>query len=219
MSHNKGISECRHAGPLIALIIGTSMLRRFIKRWRPSQWMRSIRSIDGRAGKEDVPGVARGPENSWPVPVRMTTRFSRSAPISWNASGSSPCGRNPQRSDWPSVCRVTWSTPFLRSIRADLYLFAYSSNALNSTSLQICRRASVGKAPAPRRRAARATSDRPRHARAVEDRLVDAARSDAVARRVELGGPACERAVEGVRRAAPGRQHDRVDGLDAPLDA
>src|SRR5712691_10865973 len=87
-------------------------------------------SIEGRAGKEEVPGVARGPENSGPVPVRMTTRLSRSVPMSWNASGSSPCGRNPQRSDWPSVCRVTWSTPFLRSIRAVLYLVAYSSNEL-----------------------------------------------------------------------------------------
>src|SRR5215510_12365023 len=134
MSHSRGISECRHAGPLIALMIGTSMFRRFIKRWRPSQWMRSMRSIDGRVGKEDVPGVARGPENSGPVPVRMTTRFSRSAPMSWKASGSSPCGRNPQRSDWPSVWSVTCRMPFRRSIRADLYLRAYSSSELISTS-------------------------------------------------------------------------------------
>src|SRR6266478_6705044 len=135
MSHKSGISEWRQAGPLIALMIGTSMFSRFISRCRPSQWMRSIRSIDGRAGNEDVPGVARGPENSGPVPVRMTTRFSRSAPMSWNASGSSPCGKNPQRSDWPSVCSVTWSTPFRRSIRALVYLFAYSPNELISTSV------------------------------------------------------------------------------------
>src|SRR5262245_54495945 len=110
-------------------MIGTSMFRRFIKRCRPSQWMRSIRSIDGRVGNDDVPGLARGPENSAPVPVRMTTRFSRSPPMSWNASGSSPWGRNPQRSDCPSVCKVTWSTPFRRSMRTVLYLFAYSSRA------------------------------------------------------------------------------------------
>src|SRR5439155_14522674 len=220
MSHSKGISECRHAGPLIALITGTSMFRRFIKRCRPSQWMRSIRSIDGRVVKDDVPGVARGPENSWPVPVRMTTRFSRSAPMSWNASGSSPCGRNPQRSDWPSVCSVTWSTPLRRSIRTVLYLFAYSSNALISTFFPRLIAAPQPAGPQPRdglRRALR--SDRPRHAGAVEDRLVDAARGDAVARRVELGDLALERAVEAVRRAAPGRQHDRVDGPDASLHA
>src|SRR6266850_7626932 len=96
--------------------------------------MRSIRSIDGRAGNEEVPGVARGPENSSPVPVRMTTRFSRSEPMSWKASGNSLCGRKPQRSDWPSVCRVTWRIPSRRSIRADLYLLAYSSNELISSS-------------------------------------------------------------------------------------
>src|SRR5215472_11945420 len=130
MSHRSGISEWRQAGPLIALIIGTSMFNRFISRCRPSQWMRSILSIVGRVGKDEVPGVARGPENSAPVPVNMTTRLSRSAPISWNSSGSSPCGRNPQRSDWPSVCRVTSRMPLRRSIRADWYLFRYSSNEL-----------------------------------------------------------------------------------------
>jgi hypothetical protein len=124
MSHRSGISEWRQAGPLIALMIGTSMFSRFIKRCRPSQWMRSILSIDGRAGKEEVPGVARGPENSSPVPVRITTRFSRSQPMSWKASGNSPCGRNPQRSDCPSVCSVTWRMPSRRSIRADWYLLA-----------------------------------------------------------------------------------------------
>src|SRR5712692_4348868 len=72
---------------------------------------------------------------------------------------------------------------------------------------------------APATTRGRSPSDRPRHAGAVEDRLVDAAGSYAVARRVELGDLAFERAVEAVRRAAPGRQHDRVDGLDAPLDA
>ena len=82
MSHNSGISEWRQAGPLIALITGTSMFSRFISKCRPSQWIRSILSIDGRDGKEEVPGVARGPENSGPVPVRITTRFSRSAPMS-----------------------------------------------------------------------------------------------------------------------------------------
>src|SRR5947208_991528 len=171
----------------------------------------------------------------------MTTRFSRSAPMSWNASGSSPCGRNPQRSDWPSVCSVTWSTPLRRSIRTVLYLFAYSSNALISTFFPRLIAAPQPAGPQPRdglrrafefiaapqragpqprdglRRALR--SDRPRHAGAVEDRLVDAARGDAVARRVELGDLALERAVEAVRRAAPGRQHDRVDGPDASLHA
>ncbi len=82
MSHSSGISEWRQAGPLIALITGTSMLSRFISRCRPSQWMRSMRSIDGRDGKDEVPGVARGPENSAPVPVRITIRLSRSAPMS-----------------------------------------------------------------------------------------------------------------------------------------
>src|SRR5439155_18564381 len=134
MSHKRGISEWRHAGPLMALMTGTSMFNRFINRCRPSQWMRSIRSIDGRVGKEDVPGVARGPENSAPVPVRITTRFSRSDPMSWKASGNSPCGRKPQRSDWPSVCRVTCKMPSRRSIRAVLYLLAYSSNELISAS-------------------------------------------------------------------------------------
>src|SRR5437879_5813223 len=192
----------------------------------------------------------------------MTTRFSRSAPMSWNASGSSPCGRNPQRSDWPSVCSVTWSTPLRRSIRTVLYLCAYSSNALISTFFPRFIAAPQPAGPQPRdglrrafefiaapqpagpqprdglrrafefiaapqpagpqprdglRRALR--SDRPRHAGAVEDRLVDAARGDAVARRVELGDLALERAVEAVRRAAPGRQHDRVDGPDASLHA
>ena len=51
MSHNSGISEWRQAGPLIALITGTSMLSRFISKCRPSQWMRSMRSIDGRDGE------------------------------------------------------------------------------------------------------------------------------------------------------------------------
>src|SRR5207245_4188475 len=49
---------------------------------------------------------------------------------------------------------------------------------------EIYSRASAGGAPAPRRLAARPTSDRPRNPGAVEDRLVDAARGDAVARRV-----------------------------------
>src|SRR5215467_8167458 len=106
------------------------MFNRFISRCRPSQWMRSILSIVGRVGKDEVPGVARGPENSAPVPINMTTRLSRSVPISWNSSGNSPCGRNPQRSDWPSVCRVTSRMPLRRSIRADWYLFRYSSNEL-----------------------------------------------------------------------------------------
>ncbi len=82
MSPSSGISEWRQAGPLIALITGTSISSRRIKRWRPSQWMRSMRSFDGRVGNDEVPGVARGPENSAPVPVRMTTRLSRSAPTS-----------------------------------------------------------------------------------------------------------------------------------------
>jgi hypothetical protein len=38
--------------------------------------MQSILSIDGRVGKVEVPGVARGPDNSSPVPVMVTTRFS-----------------------------------------------------------------------------------------------------------------------------------------------
>jgi hypothetical protein len=67
---------------LIALITGTSISRRRIKRCRPSQWMRSMRSHPGRLGKDEVPGVARGPENSAPVPVRITTRLSRSPPMS-----------------------------------------------------------------------------------------------------------------------------------------
>src|SRR5437667_8124315 len=92
--------------------------------------MRSIRSIDGRDGKDDVPGVARGPENSAPVPVRLTTLCSRAAPMSWKASGNSPCGRNPQRSDCPSVCKVTCRMPLRRSIRAVWYLLAYSSSEL-----------------------------------------------------------------------------------------
>ena len=41
-----------------------------------------MRSAGGRVGKDEVPGVARGPENSAPVPVRITTRLSRSAPTS-----------------------------------------------------------------------------------------------------------------------------------------
>src|SRR4029453_3694042 len=52
MSHKSGISEWRQAGPLIALITGTSMSRSFINRWRPSQWMRSTRSIEGGAGEQ-----------------------------------------------------------------------------------------------------------------------------------------------------------------------
>src|SRR6266849_936306 len=63
------------------------------------------------------------------------------------------------------------------------------------------------------------SSDRPRHAGGFQDRLVDAARSDAITDRVELGDLALQRAVEAVRRATPGRQHDRVDGLDTPFDA
>ena len=82
MSHSSGISEWRQAGPLIALITGTSISRSRISSCRPSQWMRSMRSADGRVGKDEVPGVARGPENSAPVPVRITTLLSRSAPIS-----------------------------------------------------------------------------------------------------------------------------------------
>src|SRR5215468_10172231 len=57
MSQSSGISEWRQAGPLIALITGTSILRRFISRCLPSQWIRSIRSIDGRAGNDAVLAV------------------------------------------------------------------------------------------------------------------------------------------------------------------
>src|SRR2546426_11237573 len=60
-------------------------------------------------------------------------------------------------------------------------------------------------------------SDRPRRPGAVEDRLMDAPRRDAVARCAELGDVALERPVETIRRAAPHRQHDRIDGLDAAL--
>src|SRR5581483_4737746 len=123
ISHKSGISEWRQAGPLIALITGTSISSSFISRCRPSQWMRSMRSIGGRVGKDEVPGVARGPENSSPVPVRITTLLSRSAPTSQNASGSSACGRKPQRNGPPSLCSVICRMPSRRSKRIVWYLF------------------------------------------------------------------------------------------------
>src|SRR3954466_14939785 len=59
MSHKSGISEWRQAGPLIALITGTSISRSRISKCRPSQWIRSMRSAGGRVGNDEVPGVAR----------------------------------------------------------------------------------------------------------------------------------------------------------------
>ena len=124
MSDSNGISPCRHAGPLIAAITGTSMFSRFISRARPSQCTRS-NALDVRPGPIALwPGVARTPDHSSPVPVRITTRLSRSRATSAKASGSSPCGPRPQRSGPLSVWNRISRMPFSRRMWMHEYFVA-----------------------------------------------------------------------------------------------
>ena len=75
MSDSNGISPCRHAGPLIAAITGTSMFSRFISRARPSQCTRSnalaVRPWADRAlaggGADAGPFVAGAGQDHHPV--------------------------------------------------------------------------------------------------------------------------------------------------------
>jgi len=61
------------------------------------------------------------------------------------------------------------------------------------------------------------TAERARHARALEDGLVDAARCDASADRVQRRAAIAERTGERVGRATAHRQDNGVHAVDAAL--
>ena len=64
--------------------MGTSMSIRFISKRRLSDTKFSVKVAEGRVANKGLPlsGITRGPLNSAPVPVMITTLFSRSRPKS-----------------------------------------------------------------------------------------------------------------------------------------
>src|SRR5712691_2893340 len=80
MSQSKAYSECAVTGPLIAAIIGTCISSMFSRTFVPSR-----RILSYPVGvKKSKPSPVIWAQNSLPVPVRMTTWFSGSSPMSRN---------------------------------------------------------------------------------------------------------------------------------------
>lgn len=110
MSHRRGSSGWRSAGPFTTPIIGTSMFSMFMVKRRASEPSLPHCSTVSLGTARSVEGVTSGPENSLPVPVRMMSWFSGSRPMSRNACSSSVCAVGPQRSEslfvWIVISRM-----------------------------------------------------------------------------------------------------------------
>ena len=145
MSHSTASSEWTDTGPLTAAIIGTSMASIWSTRRLPSQMMRSHTVALARPSASGL-GPSPRPMNVSPVPVRITTRFSRSDAMALNSSGSSWWGGPPHINDLPRQCMRIVSTPASSRLTSAVEyrsLYSWSSTAASCHAAAASRRGGV----------------------------------------------------------------------------
>src|SRR3954447_17126049 len=181
-SHSTASSEWTDTGPFTAAIIGTSMASIWSTRRLPSQMMRSHTAASARPSASGF-GPSPRPMNVSPVPVRITTWFSRSDAMALNSSGSSACGRPPQSNARSRWCMRMVSTPASSRLTSAVeYRSLYSWSSI-AASCHVApdtgrgtpdRRSAPGSGAQPELSRSSAAGDRRRHRRPprAEDRVV-----------------------------------------------